>query len=60
METDPIHRKREGPTPLEELDKLSRNTKRKKGEAQSKENTGKEKIKDGGEAVAARQHHRAH
>ena len=44
---------------MDELDKLSRNTKRKKGEAQSKENRGKEKIKDGEEAVATRQHRRA-
>ena len=41
---------------LEELDKISRNIKRKKAEVQSKENRGKEKIKDGREAVAARQH----
>ena len=53
VETGPIQRKREGPTLLEELDKISRNIKRKKGEVQSKENRGKEKIKDGREAVAA-------
>ena len=50
----PIQRKREGPTQLEELDQQLRNTKRKKGEAQSKESTGKAKITDGGVAVAAR------
>ena len=55
-ETGPIQRKREGPTLLEELDKISRNIKRKKGEVQRKENRGEEKTKDGGEAVAARQH----
>ena len=58
-ETGPIQRKREGPTLLEELDKISRNIKRRKGEVQRKENRGEEKTKDGGEAVAATQHRRA-
>ena len=58
-ETSPIQRKREGPTLLEELDKISRNIKRKKGEVPRKENRGEEKTKDGGEAVATRQHRRA-
>ena len=55
-ELGPIQRKREGPTPLEELDQNTKETKHKKREAQGKENTGKEIVKDGGMAVAARQH----
>ena len=40
-ETGPCPRKREGPTPLNELDQNIRETKRKKEEAQGKENVGR-------------------
>lgn len=55
----PYPRKREGPTPLVELDQNIGEAKRKKGENQGKENAEKENVKDGAVAVAAKQHHRA-
>lgn len=58
-ELGPIHKKREGPISLEELDQSTREIKRKKIEAQSKENIRKEIIKDGDVAGAARQLRRA-
>lgn len=54
-ELGPIQRKSEGPIPLIELDQNIKVTKRRKGEAQGKENTGKKIVKDGSVAVAARQ-----
>lgn len=56
---DPIQRKREGSISLGELVQDIKVAKRRKNEVQGKEKTGKEIVKDGGEAVAARQHRRA-
>ena len=58
-ELGPIHRKREGSITLSEIDQNIKGTKHKKGEGLGKENAGEDFIKDGGVAVAARQHRRA-
>ena len=58
-ELGPIQRKREGALILSEIDQNIRGSKRRKCEGLSKEKTGEECIKDGGVAVAARQHRRA-
>ena len=55
----PIQRKREGDLILSEIDQNIRVSKCRKCEGLSKEETGEECIKDGGVAVAARQHRRA-
>ena len=55
----PIQRKREGDLILSEIDQNIRVSKRRKCEGLSKEEIGKECIKDGGVAMAARQHRQA-
>ena len=55
----PLQKKREGDLILREIDQNVGITKRRKCESLSKEETGELCTKDGGVAVAAKQHHRA-
>lgn len=52
----PIARKREGPTPLKELDPNVVDQKRRIGKKQTKPSLGDEEQMDGDEAVAVMQH----
>lgn len=58
-EESPIKGKREGPTPLQELDPNSGSLKRRKGRKEGKQVLTEEEEMVGGEAVSAVQHRRA-
>ena len=59
VEADPTKLKREGPTPIDELETNIIDLKLRKGKNQVSKTLKGENISDGGEAVAARQHCRA-
>ena len=57
--TNPTKLKREGPTPLIELDLIAMELKRRRGKNKQHVDSKHENTMAGGEAVAARQHCRA-
>ena len=59
VDAGPTKLKREGPTPIDELETNIIDLKRRKGKTQVSKTPKGENISDGGEAVAARQHRRA-
>ena len=58
-EKSPIKAKREGATPLQELDPNIKDLKRSKGKKDDMQNTIGKKQLDGGVAAIVEQHHRA-
>ncbi|KAL0009863.1 hypothetical protein SO802_004971 [Lithocarpus litseifolius] len=59
VDVGPTKLKREGPTPIDELDTNIIDLKRRKGKTQVSKTPKGENVSDGREAVAARQHRRA-